>query len=338
MFLLEPLSVFIISVILVVLMIYKIDKYFIDRYNTFRKELKNFESYACGLEQNLNSLEEENLKLQQDSEKIFSLYELTRELTKYLDEQELSKVFCEKANQYLKLTDCRFIEHCALTQDLKDFGVFALRIEKNVIGYLAVEGLKRPDVDNFNILSGQFAMALERAKLYKEIEQLAITDSLTNIYARWYFLQRAEEELHRSLKFDLSFSFLIIDIDHFKDCNDKFGHLVGDVVLRELSKILRSSMRQIDLLGRFGGEEFCILLPETNKSSAHQAAERIRSTVLGSKIKAFDESIKLTVSIGIANFSEDADNLKELIDRSDWALYRAKQTGRNRICLYGVYK
>ncbi|MFH1201277.1 MAG: GGDEF domain-containing protein [Candidatus Omnitrophota bacterium] len=338
MLLLEP-SVFVASLFLASWAIFNIDRYFTLRCANARNELINFKNTAGELRERVSKIDEKNLKLHQEVERIFSLYEFTKEVTKHLAEDELTGVFREIGHKYISFKDIRLIEQSQLNEEeLSSYQKFSLKIKNEALGYLAVSGLGDTEKESFGILSSQFALALKRARLYKEIQKLAITDSLTAVYTRWYFLERAEEELHRSLKFELSFSFLMLDIDHFKDCNDKFGHLVGDAVLEELSEVLKGCIRQIDLLGRFGGEEFCILLPETNKKSAYQAAERIRQTVIDSEIRAYDEKIKLTVSIGIATFSEDADKLKELIDRSDWALYRAKQTGRNRICLYGVYK
>ena len=126
----------------------------------------------------------------------------------------------------------------------------------------------------------------------------------------------------------------MIDIDHFKTYNDNYGHLVGDVILRELAKSLRESIREIDFIGRFGGEEFSVFLPQTAKDQALQVAERLREIIANTEFSAYDETLRLTVSIGVANFplnSRDKDFLIEIADKS---LYKAKQEGRNRVCSF----
>ena len=128
----------------------------------------------------------------------------------------------------------------------------------------------------------------------------------------------------------------MVDIDYFKECNDRYGHLVGDAVLREVATVIKDNTRQIDIVGRYGGEEFSIILSETSKEGALNASERILKSVEGEKIKAYDEELNLTISIGISSFPQDAKVTQELIDKSDWSLYRAKETGRNRICVYGL--
>ena len=124
----------------------------------------------------------------------------------------------------------------------------------------------------------------------------------------------------------------MVDIDHFKDYNDRYGHLVGDAILREVSKTIKDNTRQIDLTGRYGGEEFSIILTETDKEQARFAAQRIREAVESKPIRVYDEDLKVTISIGISTYPLDAKNMQALIDKADSALYKAKQTGRNKVC------
>lgn len=201
------------------------------------------------------------------------------------------------------------------------------------LGVLAVEGIAGEAFDNFSILFNQFSLEFKRVKLYQKVQELAITDGLTGQFARRYFLQRLTEELKRSSQHHLRLAFLMIDIDYFKQCNDNFGHLTGDVVLREVAEGIKACVREIDLVGRFGGEEFSVLLPDTDKESARLVAERIRENIENHKFLAYGETIKVKVSVGVAGFPEDTTGLKQLIDKSDQALYRAKQEGRNRVCL-----
>jgi diguanylate cyclase (GGDEF)-like protein len=121
------------------------------------------------------------------------------------------------------------------------------------------------------------------------------------------------------------------DIDHFKEYNDKHGHLVGDVVLKDIAHLLKEGVREIDLVGRYGGEEFSLLLAETSKESALQVAERLRLSIEKHQFKAYDEIGKVTISLGLAAFPEDGRETESLIDKSDRALYKAKQSGRNKV-------
>ena len=126
----------------------------------------------------------------------------------------------------------------------------------------------------------------------------------------------------------------MIDIDYFKDYNDRYGHIVGGAILRELAKTIQQNIRQVDLMGRYGGEEFSLILSETDKETVRFAAERIRRAIEDKRIRAYDEELKITVSIGISTFPFDGKDIKTLIDKADAALYRAKETGRNRVCIY----
>lgn len=203
------------------------------------------------------------------------------------------------------------------------------------LGALTVEDLPHEALENFSILANQFSLEFKRVKLYQRIQELAITDGLTGLSVRRYFLERLQEEIERSARHNLHLAFLMIDIDHFKRCNDNFGHLTGDVVLREVARKIKACVREIDLVARFGGEEFSVLLPDTDKVGARGVAERIRSGIDKHPFRAYNESLKIEVSIGVAGLPEDSTTAQSLIDRSDQALYRAKDEGRNRVCVYG---
>ena len=204
--------------------------------------------------------------------------------------------------------------------------------EERMAGVLYVENMPRPHFENFIILVGQFAIQLQKVILYKKVQEMSITDSLTEISTRRYFLERFNEETRRSMRHKKSLSFLMLDLDNFKECNDKFGHLVGDVVLKEVSAILKSNLREIDIIGRYGGEEFAIVLTGTGRKGAIQVAERIREGIESATFKAYDEVVSSTVSIGISVFPEDGADVGSLIEAADEALYKAKKTGRNRVC------
>jgi diguanylate cyclase (GGDEF)-like protein len=119
--------------------------------------------------------------------------------------------------------------------------------------------------------------------------------------------------------------------------NDQYGHLTGDQVLREIANIIKESVREIDLVGRFGGEEFCVVLPDTDLEGATVVAERIRKSAEQKLIKAYDNSLHITLSIGVTIYPTDGKLMEELMDKADWALYRAKSQGRNCVVAFGLY-
>ncbi|AXH13142.1 diguanylate cyclase [Halarcobacter bivalviorum] len=161
-----------------------------------------------------------------------------------------------------------------------------------------------------------------------QLEEVAATDYLTKIYNRQKFESFLEYEINKLNRYDNgSFTLLLVDIDHFKRINDSYGHLKGDSVLKEFAKILKLSSRQSDVVARWGGEEFVVLLPHTGVEEAILVAEKLRSTV---EIHDFKDNLELTCSIGISQFHKD-DTKREVFNRADNALYKAKALGRNRI-------
>ena len=284
-------------------------------------------------------MEGEKKLLEKETAEIFSLYEMTKEITKKVREEEAFDIFKTKLKENVFFEDCRFVSASSQIPEKneKQF-IFPLNSKKEKLGYLAVRGLRNEDKEKAMILGHQFVLALRRVKLYHEIEELAMTDGLTNVHTRRYFLERFEEELKRSTMKKIDLSFLMIDVDDFKNFNDQFGHLAGDQILREAGRIIKENVREIDIAGRFGGEEFCVVLPVTDRKGANFAAERIRAAIESTPIKAYDASVKITVSIGIASFPQDGKSTDALIDKADWALYRAKKKGKNCICAFGVYE
>lgn len=171
----------------------------------------------------------------------------------------------------------------------------------------------------------------------QQLYQLAITDSLTRLVNRRHFMERLNAEFARAKRFEGRLGYLICDIDHFKKVNDNYGHSVGDRVLKQVSTILASVIRSIDMAGRYGGEEFVLLLPETGRKGALFVAEKVRRTVEEFDFSPRDEDElpgpqHLTISIGAATFPEsNVETTERLIEAADQALYRAKENGRNRV-------
>ncbi|KPA15819.1 histidine kinase [Candidatus Magnetomorum sp. HK-1] len=167
----------------------------------------------------------------------------------------------------------------------------------------------------------------EYAKL---MEKLANIDPLTNIYNRRFFMENAEKELARSLRYDRSFSLLMMDIDYFKKINDTYGHAGGDKVLKSVTNLCSEALRDSDIIGRIGGEEFAIVLPETNEEKAFEVAERIRTSLSELIITYEGEEIQVTMSIGISSLSNHSKKLDDILKNADDALYQAKGSGRNK--------
>jgi len=160
---------------------------------------------------------------------------------------------------------------------------------------------------------------------------LATQDGLTGLRNRRYFMEGAEAEFARGRRHQRSLALLIIDADHFKQVNDTFGHNAGDAVLRRLAEMCRVNLREIDLIGRIGGEEFAIAMPEADLDAARTAAERIRSCLADQTVMVDGEGVRFTVSVGIAMAEERDNSIDDLMRRADQALYQAKHAGRNRV-------
>jgi diguanylate cyclase (GGDEF)-like protein len=222
--------------------------------------------------------------------------------------------------------------------------VFPLILEGEVNAILGVEGASSEDLVKFEVLVSHLVLQVKKIRLYETVKELSIVDGLTGVYVRRHFLERLDEELKRTIKYQLPLAVLMLDIDHFKRYNDEFGHLVGDATLKEVASLLRESLRKVDIVARYGGEEFIAVLPETHAEGAHEVAERIRSNIARHSFKVYDVETKVTVSIGISFFPSDiagekatsyyADLAFDLIRHADRALYRAKEEGRNRVFQY----
>ncbi len=177
------------------------------------------------------------------------------------------------------------------------------------------------------------AIAIDKARLYEEAQRLAITDDLTGLNNRRHLLQLAEHEFERSQRYQRPLSAIMLDLDHFKNINDTYGHPIGDQALRALAHSCRHHLRSVDILGRYGGEEFLALLPETGCEAAVEAAERIRKQVESQVLSSERGPVYFTISLGVATAENYAGfSLENLIKNADDALYEAKRTGRNRVC------
>ncbi|MBI3269484.1 MAG: diguanylate cyclase [Planctomycetes bacterium] len=193
---------------------------------------------------------------------------------------------------------------------------------------------------NLPVLLARMETHLKMAALVQHLEtqtqilsKLAALDYLTGIYNRRSMFDALEVELNRCRRSGRRLSVLMLDLDHFKRINDSHGHPAGDLVLREFASRAKQALRSTDILCRYGGEEFCVILPETETASALAAAERIRQAIGARSFMLESDEVTVTVSVGVASVPPEFEGeLTELLERADKALYRAKQGGRNRVC------
>ena len=210
---------------------------------------------------------------------------------------------------------------------------FPLMAGRTSFGTLALkgEGFTIDSLETAASFAAQAVVALENARLHQIVEHQALVDPLTGLGNRRAFEAALRAELSRGERFGSPVALVLADLDHFKDVNDAFGHPVGDAVLREFAALIRDTVREVDAAGRFGGEEFAILLPGTDVEGAAQLAERIREGLETRPILVKEgERVPVTASFGVAGFPEHALE-EELVEAADTALYRAKALGRNRV-------
>lgn len=192
--------------------------------------------------------------------------------------------------------------------------------------------------DDFGVVESLVILAntaLENARLHLETQRLAVTDGLTGLFNHLEFKRRLEAENERAQRYGREFSLLMMDVDHFKRYNDRYGHPAGDQVLRGISDLLRQILRAVDVAARYGGEEFAVILPETSSHGAMVLAERIREAVMQHLVLIADGAgTSVTVSIGVAGGPMDGKTAGEILIAADQALYVAKETGRNRVCRF----
>ena len=170
-------------------------------------------------------------------------------------------------------------------------------------------------------------------KALEEVQRLAITDSLTDLYNRRYFSDLAENEVQRAVRYGHELSLIFLDIDEFKWVNDTFGHAVGDVVIRHVAECCRSELRSVDIIARYGGDEFVIVLPECSLDMAYQIAERLRQTIASTPAVSPKGPVSVTASMGIASHQQDSPGLEMMLKNADASLYAAKTGGRNRVSI-----
>jgi diguanylate cyclase (GGDEF)-like protein len=232
----------------------------------------------------------------------------------------------------------RFVEHRLLPETRSELSI-PLRAGARLLGVLDVQServnaFEESDVAGLEALAGQIAIAIENAQLYGKVQDQARRDSLTQVYNHGYFLERLTVEIERARAEGYLVSLIMLDIDFFKEYNDQYGHVIGDQVLGAIVEAISAHVHKSDLVGRWGGEEFCIALLDADHDEALGIANRVRETIAAARIftKGDIPILPPTVSQGLATFPTHAPDAAALIDLADGALYRAKSRGRDQVC------
>lgn len=299
-------------------------------------------------------LEAVSLSLLDPQSELQPLLQLTEQAQK---EKSPHLSFDFNVERHLKLFDA----HCAVKlcpynpalhadlfqhtlQPLKSIALLLLKRDNRIIGSLHWGDLRsdrfrsNAATDFLEHLSAVIAICFDMALLHDKLRNIGLKDVLTGINNRRYFDERLPEEISRSQRYQRPLSCLFIDVDHFKQFNDNYGHASGDKVLKQVAHVVEQALRTTDVLGRYGGEEFAVLLIETDTANAREVAERIRQSIQNHRIELDGHPIQITVSIGVSGSQRSYDTNQSvraigesLVAAADNALYQAKRTGRNRV-------
>jgi diguanylate cyclase (GGDEF)-like protein len=231
-----------------------------------------------------------------------------------------------------------FVNPIAVREGIRSLICVPLLFQNRIMGILYLDDFVPREFDReklnlLSILASFAAMAIHNATLHRRTKLMAITDSLTGLHNHRYFKQLFKHEMARAKRYQKPFSIIMLDVDDFKSYNDSFGHGAGDELLKLMGSLILQTVRNVDVAFRYGGEEFIVLLPETQLDKAILAAERLRQSIekwtamnlIGSATRG------VTVSIGVASYPENADQMDELFNIVDSLLYRAKRCGKNKV-------
>ena len=212
--------------------------------------------------------------------------------------------------------------------------IHQIQYRDNILGAICFFCTQDKDIENqklFYTLLKEIDLLVTIQSLYAQNKFLSLTDSLTGLYNRRYLMENIEREFQRSQRYEKELSLVMIDIDFFKKINDKYGHQAGDFILKQVTQIIKRELRKTDLIFRYGGEEVLALMPETEKDKALLPLEKIRKQIESQEFLYNEIPIKVTVSMGITDTSENIETLEKFIEQADKAMYQAKNNGRNRI-------
>lgn len=214
--------------------------------------------------------------------------------------------------------------------------VVPLKIGSRLVGVVSAQSYQPyaysdTDLELLELLGANAAIAVENARLFDEVQELAVTDPLTGLYNRRKLIELGEPEFNRSQRYERELSAVMVDCDDFKQVNDTYGHTVGDQVLRRLAELCTATLRRSDILARYGGDEFMVIMPETSSASALKAAERLRRNVSSAAFETNAGSLAFSISVGVASLNKSCKTLAQLLERADYASYVSKDSGGNRV-------
>lgn len=254
---------------------------------------------------------------------------------------------CIKTKHYLPYKGKLEPKHIVFDSKLKiEEGINSILviplISRNItIGTLSIASRKKGAFSEtkrniLQVIANQLAVSLSNAMMVEKLKNMATKDGLTGLYNRRTFMEQLELKLASARRFKHKLSLILTDLDHFKSINDTYGHSIGDEVLRRFAKVLTRAKRETDLVARYGGEEFAIICEQTDELGAKQLAERIRQELSNEKFITEIGEFKVSCSLGVACYPDNADSIEELINKADTALYKAKELGRNQVVLYSL--
>jgi diguanylate cyclase (GGDEF)-like protein len=235
----------------------------------------------------------------------------------YLENRSEASVFTEddlKPLEYFAAQAAISIENAILNDELES------RVAERTVELVRINKRLREEIE-------------ERKRIEKELQRLAMTDPLTGAYNRRHFFELAQQEFDRSQRYGRQISMIIFDIDFLKQINDSYGHLVGDQILQATAQRFMDNLRQLDIFARYGGDEFVVLLPETDLEQAKLAARRLHDVVSRTPVETLEGPVHLQISMGVACL-HDTDDMEKLLMKADQALYTAKESGRNRVVVF----
>jgi len=291
---------------------------------TLLKNFLNFEYFAALL------LQKDEISIQ-----VYPGLEGNRELLESIASALLKKLPHYKKDQRQKVILQGTIEEADFIGDGNgESTIFELSTVNKVYGYV---GLFRetPFDAQEELIFGKFcshiALTLEKIRLFNEIKMLSIHDGLTGVFNHAHAIEEVDSEIERVKRYDIAFSIILLDLDNFKEVNDSYGHLAGDFVLKNMAHLIERNLRTIDIVGRYGGDEFIVILPQIDFENAYIAGERLRQALESETFSYNENVIRLTISLGVATY-QDGKNTQSLIKTADDNLYRAKKEGKNRTC------
>ena len=270
----------------------------------------------------------ENNKRFSDTEENKELIEIEEKIKNQILTTKNQEIIEFKKHQQYSEHEMPYNSLISLPMTLKDsiIGIINLYFD-------STKELNQDNISFMNIVASQAAMAIINAKQYEQIRQMAITDKLTGLYNRRHFMQILEKEIERAKRTEKSFSVVLIDIDDFSHYNNTNGHVAGDKILERIAQIFKSNVRSMDTVGRYGGEEFIIILPDAEFQPSAEICERIRKAVEEEKFESEEKQPtgKVTISLGFVNCKDSTLPVERVIEYADNALYEAKDAGKNSV-------